>query len=90
MSSVILFIPPISLLPLAEVTLLVFPELALSHPCPTSEISQGSVEADAEDFDDGSSINSSVTGFPSRGAVGFMVREGCFLGDDAAAEVGWA
>ncbi|CBJ27458.1 conserved unknown protein [Ectocarpus siliculosus] len=39
------------------------------------EISQGSVEADAEDFDDGSSINSSVTGFPTRGAVGFMVGE---------------
>ncbi|CAM9270699.1 unnamed protein product, partial [Ectocarpus sp. 13 AM-2016] len=39
------------------------------------EIGQASVEADEEDFDDGSSINSSVTGFPTRGAVGFIVGE---------------
>ncbi|CAM9638892.1 unnamed protein product [Pylaiella littoralis] len=42
---------------------------------PNGRVSQASVEAEGEEDDDSASINSSVTGFPARGTVGFAVGE---------------
>lgn len=45
--------------------------------------SQTSAETEREEYDDSASINSSVTGFPARGTVGFTVR-GVFVPEDEA------
>lgn len=55
------------------------PHLAPPTPFPNNRNSQASTGGEGEDYDDGVSINSSVTGFPARGTVGFAVSCARFL-----------